>query len=85
MKRQIEIFSAACPTCLSTIELVKRIACDACQVSILDMNDIQVAKRARDLGVHSLPAVVIDGRLASCCEQTGVSEQTLRNAGLGQA
>jgi hypothetical protein len=54
-------------------------------VPILDMNDINVAKRARDLGVRSVPAVAINGQLAACCTGTGVDEQALRVAGLGQA
>lgn len=84
-KRKVEVFSAGCPVCQIAIELVNRLACGSCEVSILDMNDIHVAKRARDLGVHSLPAVAINGQLASCCSGVGVEEQALRAAGLGQA
>lgn len=83
-KRKVEVFSAGCPACQSAIELVNRIACNACDVDILDMNDINVAKRARELGVHSVPAVAIDGQLASCCRGAGIDEQSLRAAGLGQ-
>lgn len=84
-KRKVEVFSAGCPACQAAIELVNRIACGSCEVTILDMNDIGVAKRARDLGVRSVPAVAINGRLASCCAAGGVDEQALRAAGLGQA
>ncbi|QKE40278.1 MAG: hypothetical protein HO274_02220 [Ferrovum myxofaciens] len=84
-QRKVEIFSAGCPACQTAIELVNRLACGSCEVSILDMNDIIVAKRAHDLGVRSAPAVVIDGRLVSCCSGGGVEEQSLRAAGLGQA
>lgn len=83
--RKVEVFSAGCPACQTTIELVNRLACPSCEVSILDMNDINVAKRARDLGVRSVPAVAIDGQLASCCAGAGVQEQALLAAGLGQA
>lgn len=84
-KRKVEVFSAGCPACQAAIELVNRLACSSCEVTILDMNDIGVAKRARDLGVRSVPAVAINGRLASCCAAGGVEEQALRAAGLGQA
>jgi glutaredoxin len=51
---------------------------------VLDMHDIEVAKRAKALGVRSVPAVAIDGKLAACCTDRGVNEQTLRAAGLGR-
>lgn len=84
IQRKVEIFSAGCPACQATIELVDRLACGSCERSVLDMNDAQVAKCARELGVRAVPAVVIDGRLAACCAG-GVEEQALRDAGLGQA
>jgi glutaredoxin len=82
--RQIEIFSAGCPACEETIQLVNRAACPSCNVTILDMRDSQVANRAKSLGIRSVPAVVIDGTLADCCAGRGPDEQTLRAAGLGQ-
>lgn len=83
-KRQIEIFSAGCPVCHETIELVNRIACASCEISVLDMNDKQVAARASALGIRSVPAVAINGKLADCCAGRGVDENTLRRAGIGQ-
>jgi glutaredoxin 3 len=83
-KRKIEVFSAGCPACADTIALVNRVACPSCEVSILDMKQAGVAKRARDLGIRSVPAVVIDGKLAGCCAGRGPDEATLRAAGLGQ-
>lgn len=84
-KRKVEVFSAGCLACQTAIELVNRLACSSCEVSILDMNDINVAKRAHDLGVRTVPAVAINGLLALCCLGAGVEEQALRAAGLGQA
>ncbi len=84
-KRHIEIFSAGCPTCEETVELVNRIACPSCEVSVLDMHDKHVAKRAQSLGIRSVPAVVINGRLADCCAGRGPDETALRDAGVGQA
>ena len=82
--RTIEIFSAGCSTCTETIEMVQRAACLSCDVTILDMHDPAVAQRAKDMGIRSVPAVVIDGTLADCCAGRGPDEATLRNAGLGQ-
>jgi len=83
-KRTIEIFSAGCPACEDTIALVNRVACPSCEVSVLDMNDPAVARRAKGLGIRSVPAVVVDGALADCCAGRGPDEATLRAAGVGR-
>lgn len=82
-QRKIEIFSAGCPACEAIVKLVKSIACPSCDVQILDMNKPEVAAQANVYGVKTVPAVVIDGQLASCCAGAGPSEQALRAAGLG--
>lgn len=84
-KRAIEVFSAGCPACEETIALVNRVACPSCEITVLDMRDVAVAGRATQLGIRSVPAVVIDGTLADCCAGRGPDEATLRAAGLGVA
>ena len=84
LKRKIEIFSAGCPVCQETIKLVQNMACTDCDVAVLDMNESAVASRARKLGIRSVPAVVIDGKLADCCTGRGPDEATLKAAGIGQ-
>jgi glutaredoxin 3 len=84
MARKIEIFSAGCGVCEDTIKLVKSLACPSCDVSISDMQDPATATRAKALGIKSVPAVVIDGKLASCCEGRGPDAESLKAAGLGQ-
>jgi len=84
-RRRIEVFSAGCPACDETVELVKAIACPSCEVSVLDMRYPEVAARARELGVCSVPAVAIDDRLAGCCSGRGPDAATLKAAGLGQS
>lgn len=83
-KRKIEIFSAGCAVCQDTIDLVNRIACPSCEIAVLDMKDPDIANRAKDLGIQSVPAVVIDGQIAKCCANRGPDEETLKAAGLGQ-
>lgn len=83
-KRTIEIFSAGCPACEETVTMVKQAACPSCEVTVLDMHNPEVARRAKSLGIRSLPAVVINGKLADCCAGRGVDEATLRAVGLGR-
>lgn len=82
-KRKVEIFSAGCGCCEETIKLVKSIACPSCEITVLDMNQPDVAERAKALGVRTVPAVAIDGQLAGCCAERGPDEGILRAAGLG--
>lgn len=84
MKRKIEVFSAGCALCDETVELVRRLACPDCEVTVLDMADARTAERARTLGVGTVPAVAIDGALAECCAGRGPDEAALRAGGLGR-
>ena len=83
-KRKIEVFSAGCPTCEETIQSVRRISCPSCEFTVLNMNEQATASRAKSLGIRSVPAVVINGKLAGCCAGRGPEEAALRSAGLGQ-
>jgi glutaredoxin len=84
IRRKVEIFSAGCPACSEVIEMVNRLACPSCEVIVHDMNDNQVAIGARNLGIRTVPAVLIDGRIADCCVNLGPDETVLRAAGLGK-
>lgn len=83
-KRKVEIFSAGCPTCESVVEQVRQAACASCDIQVHDMNAPEIQKRAAEFGIRSVPAVVIDGKLADCCAGRGVDLAVLRSAGLGQ-
>ncbi|MGE0560153.1 MAG: thioredoxin family protein, partial [Burkholderiales bacterium] len=65
--RKIEVFSAGCSVCDDTVALINRIACPSCEVLILDMHEPVNAKKAGQYGIRSVPAVVVDGKLADCC------------------
>ena len=84
-KRKVEVFSAGCGVCDDTVKLVESIACPSCEVTVLSMKEPEVSKRARALGIRSVPAVVVDGKLAGCCTNRGPKEADLRAAGIGQA
>lgn len=83
-KRRVEIFGAGCPACREAEVLVRSLTCPSCDVQILDMKDEAIARRARELGIRSVPAVVVDGKVADCCAGRGPDEATLRAAGIGQ-
>jgi hypothetical protein len=53
-------------------------------IQVLDMKDEAVARRARELGIRSVPAVVVNGKIADCCAGRGLDEATLREAGIGR-
>ena len=78
-KKKIEVFSAGCSVCKETIETVKRLA-GSHEVLVHDMHKSEVAVKAKQYGVRSVPAVVIDGKLASCCAGRGPNEDVLRAA-----
>lgn len=74
-RRDLEILAIRC-SCL---------ACASCEVVVRNMaSDAQAQAKAREYGIKRVPSVVVDGRLADCC-QGGISEATLRDLGLGVA
>src|ERR1700694_5508340 len=82
-KRKIEVFSAGCPACDEAIEIVNRIACSSCDIEVLDMHQPNVAARAQQLGINTVPAIVIDGMIAECCAADGLNGRVLRAGGVG--
>lgn len=84
MKRTVEVFTAGCGVCNDLVQLVQSVACSSCDVQVLDTQDPQVMDRARSLGVRSVPAVVVDGKLAEYASGGGYDEATLRATGIGQ-
>ena len=83
-RRKIQIFSAGCSVCDDVIRAVKDAACPSCDIEVLDMKSPDVKRKATGLGIKSVPAVVIDGKLADCCSGSGVDVGVLSAAGLGQ-
>ena len=81
--RKIEVFSAGCTVCEDTVALINKIACPSCEVEILDMHKPEVSEKAKRYRIRSVPAIVIDGKLADCCAGRGPDERELRAAGVG--
>jgi hypothetical protein len=65
------------------VALVKSLTCESCDVQILDMRTDRAAQdKAKRYGVGRVPAVVVNGQLAGCC-QGEVDAATLRELGVG--
>ena len=63
-RHKVEVFSAGCALCHEVIDVVKR-EVGSSQVIVHHMKDARALARAEVLGIRSVPAVVIDGKLAS--------------------
>ncbi|PAP74587.1 thioredoxin family protein [Rubrivirga marina] len=78
--RTIDVYSADCPLCADAVALVERLARPDDTVTVRSVNAEAVASEAARLGVRSVPAVAVDGELASCCRAGGVTEAGLHAA-----
>jgi predicted thioredoxin/glutaredoxin len=78
-KHKVELFSAGCALCEKVIDVVRQEAGSSSQVTVQNMMDARVLSRAEKFGIRSVPAVVIDGKLASCCTGRGVDLQVLKD------
>jgi glutaredoxin 3 len=76
MASRIEVFSAGCSLCQDAVRLAESFG----EVEVVDLRSADAAKRAKAYGISRVPAVVVDGRLADCCQrqQEPVSIETLR-------
>jgi MerR family mercuric resistance operon transcriptional regulator len=86
-KRQIEVFTAGCGVCEEAVQLVRKIACSSCEVTVHNVahaHDKAVQEKVKQYGIKRLPSVVVDGKLASCCAVGGVDEHALRALGVGR-
>lgn len=84
-KNNVEVFSAGCGVCDEAVALVEKLACGSCDVVVRDMRQPEVAAKAKRYGVRSIPAVAVNGVLATCCASGGIQESSLRAAGIGAA
>lgn len=89
MARKVEVFTAGCPLCDPVVKLVKDLACDKCDVTVYDLREgcatNECRSKAEQYGIHRVPAVVVDGKLAECCSnQAPVTREALVAAGIGQ-
>ena len=79
----IEIFSAGCILCEDVLRLVHQLAGSNTRVQVYDMSTGDSLVKVREYGVTRVPSLVIDGKLARCCEGNAIDEAMLRGLGLG--
>ena len=88
-KRKIEVFVAGCFICDDTLAQIKKEACPSCELVVYDLNKgcaTNACKdKAKQYGIQRVPAVVIDGKLADCCNTKGIDIEKLKGLGLGQS
>lgn len=86
-KRKVEVFTAGCPVCDPTVKKVRELACPSCDIHIHDLNKgcetDECRVEAQKYGLKTVPAVVVDGKICSCCENQGPNKEDLQAAGIG--
>ena len=81
---KIEVFTAGCKFCSSVESQVREVVTDQHEVVVYNLgvsdtyNDY--SKKAETYGIKSLPAVVVEGNLLSCCKQDGFRKEQLAAA-----
>lgn len=77
---KIEVFTGGSDRCEEVLQQVQELACSNCEIVTYDLSkdaaSAESEDRAREYGVQSIPAVVINGRL--------VDYETVKNARLGR-
>ncbi len=85
---KIEVFIAGCPLCDEAVKTVRETACPNCEITVYDLREgcetMECREKAKAYGVTRVPAVVVDGKLCSCCEGSKVNADELRAAGVGR-
>lgn len=81
--RKVEVFSSGSCCNEGLITAIRAAACPSCEIRVLDVSAADVAECANQLGVQSVPAVAIDGKLVCCPCECGPDLAKLRAAGLG--
>lgn len=88
VKRRVEVFTAGCPVCEGTVDLVKSLICPSCELKLYDLREGCTTNECREkvarYGITALPAVVMNGTLLDCCRRGPIDASMLRAAGVGQ-
>ena len=86
-KRKVEVFTSGCFLCDEAVKLVQELACPNCDVQVYNIAEPCESKecieKAKAYGVHSVPAVAVDGKLVECCQRGKVDRDALIAAGIG--
>lgn len=81
---KVEVFSAGCKFCGNVEDEVKQIIGDNDILITYNLNDksnaVEYYRTADKYGINSVPSVVVDGKLLSCCSSNGFSKDNLAAA-----
>lgn len=63
MGKKIEVFTADCPLCKDTLELIKKEACRECEVIERRCTGGECPQPAKGYDIKAVPTVVVDGKI----------------------
>ena len=80
-RRKVEIFTAGCPVCDEAVKELEMSLGGDCEIIVYDLNkgcENNVCRaKEKAYGIKSVPAVAIDGQLASCCSDRGIDMEDI--------
>jgi len=78
---KVEVFTAGCKFCGNVETEVREVVADQHEVVVYNLGNKDTyndySKKAKTYGIKTLPAVVVEGSLLSCCKQNGFSKDQL--------
>jgi len=78
-KRRIEVFTAGCPLCTETLDLVKKaVAGCGCEVVEQRCTENECCDAAKRYGVRAMPSVVVGGNIVFEGRLTQTQAELLR-------
>lgn len=64
MGKRIEVFTADCPLCKETLQLVKQEVCSECEVIEQRCQGDSCCEPAKTYGIKAVPTIVMDGKIS---------------------
>jgi len=81
---KVEVFTAGCKFCSSVESQVREVVTDKHEVVVYHLNDesgsSEYFETAKNYGINSMPAVVVNGELLSCCSRNSFDPKLLIQA-----
>jgi len=74
-QRKVEVFIAGCPLCDETVQLVKKLSCPSCDVTVYDLREKEGIAKAKEYGINSVPTVVVDRKILDCCKKGKIKDK----------
>lgn len=88
VKRRVEVFTAGCPVCEGTVDLVKSLICPSCELKLYDLREgcatNECREKAARYGITAVPAVAVNGVVLDYWRRGPIDASVLRAAGVGQ-